>query len=92
MNKTQHHYCLDLKSLSEDKPRSLTIEFKNHDDIFRIIDLANEKNIFPEASDNTEFAIGLKLFSEIILRNRHHPLFTEIQPALRDMMNRLKRS
>lgn len=38
----------------------------------------------------TALAIGLKLFGEVMLENRGHPLFAELAPHFRDFMKRLK--
>lgn len=38
------------------------------------------------------FAVGLKLFSEVLLQNRKNPLFEDIAPAFRDFMKKLKNS
>lgn len=37
-----------------------------------------------------EFALGLKLLSEVILRDRSNPLFKEFLPKFKSFMNKLK--
>ena len=91
MEKKHFEYSLQLQGVSADEPVSTQISFTNHDDIFRIIGLIEQKGIFPTASDAAEFAIGLKLFTEVILRNRSLELFKELQPALQKFMVQLKK-
>jgi len=60
--------------------------FDNHDDIFAIIERIQRKNLFNDKNQATEFATGLKMFSEVILKNRKHPLFEEISPAFSEFI------
>jgi hypothetical protein len=95
MAKRAHHYRLRLEHLapaSPDQPTQLPVEleFTNHDDIFQIISRLQVRHLFADAGQDTEFAIGLKLFGEVLLRNPNHPLFTEFRPAFSEFMNRLK--
>ncbi|RYF65027.1 MAG: DUF3861 family protein [Cytophagaceae bacterium] len=70
--------------------KQLELAFTNHDEIFSIIERLQAKNPFNDSSQATEFAIGLKLFSEVMLRNRNHPLFEELLPAFGSFMKQLK--
>ena len=70
----------------------LHLEFENHDEIFGIIKTLNEKNPFGDVNQSTEFAIGLKMFSEVMLKNKAHPLFKEFLPAMGVFMKKLKSS
>lgn len=72
-------------------PRALELAFDHHDELFAIIDRLRQKDPFGDAAQATEFAIGLKLFSEVMLNNRSHPLFEELWPAFRLFMAKLKR-
>ena len=85
MDKKAYNYELTLKGLTdiqgqafESKP--LILEFQNHDDLFKILEIAKSSAIFENPNDNTEFFIGLKLFSEVLLRNRKTP-----NPVLKDL-------
>lgn len=69
----------------------IQLEFENHDDIFRIVDLMRTKNLFGDENQSIEFAIGLRLFSEVLLKNRELPLFRDFMPAFGDFMKQLKR-
>lgn len=95
MSKRAYTYHLRLEQvagISPDSPRHepLELEFDNHDDIFTIIERLRQRDLFAEPGQATEFAIGLKMFSEVMLKNRQHPLFEELTPAFRAFMQRLK--
>jgi hypothetical protein len=95
MEKKTNKYHLTLRLLQtangqSETPKQLELEFENHDEIFQIIDRLKAKDPFGNQEQATEFAIGLKMFSEVMLKNRHHPLFEELQPAFQSFMKRLK--
>lgn len=68
----------------------ISFDFMNHDEIFKIIEIINAKNPFEEENQATEFALGLKLFTEVILKNKNNPLFEELSPAMLNFMMKLK--
>ncbi|MFP9114744.1 DUF3861 domain-containing protein [Flavobacterium sp. RHBU_3] len=72
--------------------KNLQVEIVNHDDLFQIIEMAKSKNIFPDEKQATEFALGLKLFTEVVLRNTENPLFDDLKPAIGAFMQKLKRA
>lgn len=95
MEKRSNRYTLDLALSayadgSTTPERKLQLSFTNHDELFSIIQLIAEKNIFAEPQQSTEFAIGLKLFTEVMLKNRNHPIFEELAPAIATFMKKLK--
>lgn len=69
---------------------STSFKLTNHDNIFSIISKLKEKKIFITQNETEEFAIGLKLFSEIMLRNRDNELFSELGPEFKKFMKKLK--
>lgn len=95
MEKRSNKYSLTL-SLKEyangtTKPaKELGIEFSNHDEIFGIIEKIKEKNIFNDPHEATQFALGLKLFSEIKIKHRNNPLFEELNEVFPVFMKKLK--
>lgn len=95
MQKRSNKYYLTL-SLKEyangetEPAKELGIEFDNHDEIFGIIERIKDKNIFENPEEATQFAIGLKLFSEVKLKNRKHPLFEELNEVFPVFMKKLK--
>lgn len=46
--------------------------------------------MFETDNQAVEFAIGLKMFSEVMLKNRNHELFTDFRPAFGEFMKKLK--
>lgn len=84
---------LNLKqcAIGENEPeKRLDLDFDNHDELFDIIERIKAKNIFSSKEQATEFAIGLKMFSEVMIKNRQHSLFDELSPAFGNFMKRLK--
>jgi hypothetical protein len=95
MTKRANKYKLTLEQVSlmnEETILSepLSLEFENHDEIFTIIEKIKEKKLFGDENQSTEFAIGLKMFSEVMLKNRKHPLFEDFFPAFGEFMKKLK--
>ncbi len=71
-----------------DKP-ALSFEVKNHDDILAIAERAKGRAGLDDDS-SAALAISLKLFSEVMLMNRRHPLFAEIQGPFREFIQAFK--
>lgn len=94
MEKRNNTYQLDLKELKlkegSEGTKHISLEFDNHDDIFNIIEVIKSKKIFDDENTSTEFALGLKLFTEVMLKNKQHPLFEELRPAIMEFMKKLK--
>lgn len=93
--KKHNRYKLSLEANEEGTnhlapSNKIELEFENHDDIFKIIELVKGKKIFAKDSEAAEFTIGLKLFSEVVLRNRELPLFKDLKPAIAEFMKKLK--
>jgi hypothetical protein len=97
MTKRTNKYRLTLEQISLAKEDAalqspIHLEFENHDEIFGIIEILDEKNPFGDKNQSTEFAIGLKMFSEVMLKNNAHPLLEEFFPAMGAFMKKLKSS
>lgn len=98
MEKRQNKYRLKLELLSTAKQEDnanyppVELEFENHDNIFSIIERLQAKELFQSKNQAAEFAIGLKMFSEVMLKNRDNPLFSEFSPAFGEFMKKLKAS
>jgi hypothetical protein len=67
----------------------LRFEAGNHDDILAIAGRMRSRGEFPPDTANA-LAVGLKLFSEVMLENRGHPLFVDFAPHFRAFMQHLK--
>lgn len=94
MEKRNNTYQLNLKELKlkdgSEGTKNLNLEFDNHDDLFNIFEVIKSKKIFDDENTATEFALGLKLFTEVMLKNKQHPLFEELRPAIMEFMKKLK--
>jgi len=94
MNPKYNHYKITLEHTHNPKDDGLqqpvSVAFDNHDNIFNIIQKLQERELFNDVNQGAEFAIGLKMFSEVMLRNKENPLFEDFQPAFKDFMKKLK--
>ncbi|MFK7948856.1 MAG: DUF3861 domain-containing protein [Saprospiraceae bacterium] len=95
MGKKSNKYKLKLELLKlvrEDEKtyEPIELEFDNHDNIFAIIEKMKNRNRFKTEQQSIEFAIGLKLFSEVMLKNKDNPLFEEFRPAFGLLMKKIK--
>jgi len=70
--------------------RKVDFEFENHDNIFDIMDKIMERNLFEDKGQSLEFSLGIKLFGEVMLKNKDNPLFEELKPAFMQFMKKLK--
>jgi len=91
----QHRYRISIEHLAlpDGSPpphaSSLSFETGNHDDIIAIVERMRQRGDLPEA-EATSFAVGLKLFSEVMLQNRSLPLFADFAPHFKAFMQQLK--
>ncbi|MDQ0393774.1 DUF3861 domain-containing protein [Labrys monachus] len=88
----QHTYRVTVQSLSAEDTVSeagLTFDVTNHDEILGLVDRVAARQVLPK-DEVAEFTIGLKLFSEVMLRHRREPLFAEFFPHFGAFMKRLK--
>lgn len=93
--KRTHEYKVIFEYLKNSKGETMGKEpvellFQNHDDIFRILEMISDKNLFGDESQRQQFVIGLKLFGDVIMKNRDMELFSELQPAFVAFMKKLK--
>lgn len=92
----QHQYRVTVEhiALPDGSPppatQPLSFETGNHDDILAIVARMRQRGDLPEA-DATAFAVGLKLFSEVMLQHRGLPLFADFAPHFKAFMQALKR-
>ncbi|KQT18265.1 hypothetical protein ASG31_05930 [Chryseobacterium sp. Leaf404] len=94
MEKRINKYHIDLKELElidgSMAGKNLSFEFENHDDLFKIFYLIKNKNLFEDEKTSLEFTLGLKLFTEVLIKNKNHPLFEDLSPAISEFMKKLK--
>jgi hypothetical protein len=78
----------DAKGNAQDRP-PLALQVRNHDDLYSIVEKIQAKGLFaPE--DAAAFAIGLKLFREVMLQHRGSEVFKELDPHMSAFMKALK--
>lgn len=95
MEKRTNKYKLKLELLATSKVDDtiytpIELEFDNHDNIFTIVERMKNRDVFKTKDQAAEFAIGLKMFSEVMLKNRENELFNEFRPAFSEFMKKLK--
>jgi hypothetical protein len=97
VEKQANKYRLKLDLLSTAKQEDtdysrIELEFEKHDNIFSIIERIQQKDLFGNNQQAAEFAIGLKMFSKVMVKNRTNKLFTEFLSAFGEFMKNLKSS
>lgn len=70
--------------------QSLEFLFKNHDDVFTIMERLKERGLFDSEADIKQFVLGLKFFGDVMMRNKQMELFCDMQPAFIEFMKKLK--
>jgi len=89
-----HLYRLTLEHLEDVKgnPQTrppLELLVRNHDDLPGIVEKIQAKGLFA-ADEAAAFAIGLKLFREVMLQHRGSEVFKELDPHMGAFMKALK--
>lgn len=88
-----HTYQITVQPLDQDGAVNgtppLTFAVTNHDDLLDIVSKTRARGVIPD-EEAAEFAIGLKLFSEVMIRHRKTPLFEPLWPHFGEFMKRLK--
>ncbi len=67
----------------------LVFEASSHEDIFKIAQVMQSK-IDLSGADTTAFAVGLKLFSGVMIKNKDHERIKQLMPDFKDFMKTLK--
>ena len=93
----QHTYEVTLKHIADAQGNpstytdTLSFNTYNHDDIFKVLDaIQNSQMLDAEAAKS--FAVGLKLFSEVMLEHKNLPLFKDFMPHFGQFMKALKQT
>ena len=90
-----HLYRVTLEHLEDPKGNPmqrepLVFEVRNHDDLPDIVERIKAKGLF-DAAEATSFAIGLKMFREVMLHHRKDDLFAALDPHMSEFMKELKK-
>jgi hypothetical protein len=91
-----HLYRITLEHLEDPKgnPVStspLQFDVRNHDDLPSIVERVRAKGLFDEA-ESAAFAIGLKLFREVMLHHRGSELFKDLDPHMSEFIKAFKKA
>ncbi|MCI6989187.1 MAG: DUF3861 domain-containing protein [Campylobacter sp.] len=89
MNKYQYEVfikALNLDKFEDEFQKEAKFISTNHDNIFRIIELFKNSDLKISDDDKASFAVGLKLFIEIIFKNKNEALFKELFPIAKSTM------
>lgn len=92
----QHRYRITVEHLADTHgapsthPTPLTFEVGNHDDILTVVERLRLRDDLP-ADSATALGVGLKLFGEVMLEHKTHPLFAGLLPHFGEFMRQLKK-
>lgn len=67
----------------------LVFEASSHEDIFKIVEMM-QKKVDLSGTDASAFAVGLKLFSTVMIKNKDHELIKQLMPNFKNFMKLLK--
>ncbi|MFI8415391.1 DUF3861 domain-containing protein [Serratia sp. NPDC078593] len=92
-----HRFRITVEALSDRQGEPvektpLVFEVENHDDILAIVErIQGREDLAFGAENSAAFAVGLKLFSEVMIEHRKHPVFTPLREAFKAFMVGLKK-
>ena len=87
-----YKYRITLEPTTQSQtPQGSTTQFQvqNHDDLLEIVEAVRSKGLL-DADKSAALAVGLKLFSEIVMEKRSDPLFEPLWEPIRSFTRRLK--
>ncbi len=86
MEKKVNRYRVVLEQVSAktgaELPAPISLTFDNHDHVFAIAEYLQQKDLFDNVQETAQFAIGLKMFSEVMIKNKSNLLFEELLPHI----------
>lgn len=92
-----HRFRITVEALNDRKGEPvdkapLSFEVENHDDILGIVERIKAREDLNFGDNNSAaFAVGLKLFSEVMIENHKHPVFAPLREAFKEFMMGLKK-
>ena len=93
----QHTYEVTLKHIADAQGNpstyadTLSFNSYNHDDIFKVLQMIKNSQILDDEAAKP-FAVGLKLFSEVMLEHKNLPLFKDFMPHFGQFMKAIKQT
>ena len=90
----EYRYRVTLEPVASPAPdvplrAPLSFDACNHDDVVGIAERARARSGFPP-DEAAALAVGLKLFTEVMLKHREDPLFAALRGPMREFVGRLK--
>lgn len=85
-----HKYRITVEALDSPARDSMQFDVENHDDILVVVEKMSGREEF-SGDDAKAFGVGLKLFSEVMLKNKQAPLFANFIPHFVNFMKELKK-
>lgn len=90
-----HLYRLTLEHLEDAKGNPISkaplqFDVRNHDDLYSIIERVKAKGLFDD-TESAAFAIGLKLFREVMLHHRGSEMFKDLDPHMSEFIKAFKK-
>ncbi|NDL62738.1 DUF3861 domain-containing protein [Acerihabitans arboris] len=71
---------------------ALSFDIENHDEILGIVErLRGREDLAFGPEKTAAFAVGLKLFSQVLVEHRKHPVFAPLREPFRAFMQLLKK-
>jgi hypothetical protein len=86
---TGYHFRIHVERTGDNPSVPLVFDVHHHDDIFAIVERVRAGTAFAE-NDAVALVVGMKLFTGVMLSQRHDPLFADVQPAMRTFIGKLK--
>lgn len=86
-----YRYRVTLEPIGQEQVAPLVFEVENHDDIVGVFGKM-EGQVELSRDERASLAVGLKLFSEVVLHHRTTAPFASIFAPLREFIGELKKS
>ncbi|WP_319523876.1 DUF3861 domain-containing protein [uncultured Desulfosarcina sp.] len=92
----QHKYRITVESMTvadngdSTNAKNFQFEVENHDDILQVVERLQGRGDF-DPGTAAAFGLGLKLFGEVMLKNKDNSLFSSLQPHFGQFMRTLKK-
>lgn len=90
--KEEHKYQICLTSMTtnpEEKSQEIKFGIVNHDNLFKLLSLIQGKIGLSEKHEKP-FLLGLKMFTEVIIKNAQNPLIKKIKRPVAEIMATVK--
>ncbi|MBR1375754.1 MAG: DUF3861 domain-containing protein [Cardiobacteriaceae bacterium] len=91
----QHHYRVTVERVLDAdgnavEEEALIFDMPSREKISDILAHYQEKPQDFEQETAVRFVVGLRLLGEVLLENRKHPFFSQLEPHFREIMHTVK--